>query len=747
MTTRLLLVVVVAVVVAGPAVAHARVVVLGFDGADPLLIEEYRRRGLMPHFDRLAREGTYRLLVPSNPAQTPVSWAAFSTGMNPGRTGIFDFLQREPGRYEPDLALVTVGRRKFLFGAGNGVATSLLAGVLAGLLAAGAARACRAGRRRCVALGAAVLVLSAAALAPLFGELLPVEVPAAENNRRGQPFWTLAAEAGYDITVHHVPVTFPAEVLPAGSTLLSGLGVPDIRGRVGTPSFYTSDPAFDPGDNQFSLELVRLPVRRGAVETSIVGPYNYPFHVYVLDRRRKLWQEEEVPAAEIRRREQVLGDELTAAGHPRRIDLPLRLNVHDDRLEWEVSGQQGTLRPGEWSEWVVLDFPLNWLVDRLQPLRGMARFKLIALETEVELYLSPVNFHVSSHPVPYSSPPGWAEELARHVGLFKTLGWAIDTWSYPSGVGGIDLFLEDMWFTVDKAEAILEHALADPDVDMVVHVFEFTDRAGHMLWHELDRGHPLFRPELEPRYQRAMEDVYRRMDAIIGRTASTLAPDDLFVVLSDHGFASFRRQINVNTWLHQHGYLVLKKRPGRRNLEQLFDADVSGVSVFSGIDWSRTRAWAMGLGSIYVNLVGREQHGIVMPGREYDELVEEIADGLEAAVDPATGERPVARVYHRDELYHGYDPDRVPDLRLTNHRNYRISWQDTLGGLSTAVFEDNERLWSGDHCTIDPAEIRGILLVNRTVDEQHPTIYDLAPSILRELRVSPGEDLDGHALW
>ncbi len=732
---------------ADPPPPVPRVVILGFDGADPGLVARYRREGRLPNLDALAAAGTYSPLTPTNPPQTPVSWASFATGLNPGRTEIFDFLQRRDGSYTPDLALVTPGRRPFLAGARNGLLLGALAGAGSGLLLAAGLGLARVRCRWCLLAGAAAAAVVGLGTGGPLGRLLPEELPDATNNRKGTPFWTIAARSGLRVTVTHMPVTFPAEKLPPGSWMLSGLGVPDMRGRVGTPSFYTSDPGFDPGDNQFSLELLRLPARRGAIETHVVGPFNLPFHDYVLQRERERGRREKLPADERRRREGALVAALARAGVEKRLDLPLRLDVDDAKLCWQLSGQSGCLTPGQWSDWVVLDFPLNWLVDTVQPLRGMVRFKLVALEPEVQLYMMPINFHPSCHPVAYSWPPEWAEKLSDSVGLFKTIGWSTDTWSQPSGVGGIDLFLEDMNATVDASEKILFRTLAEDPPDILAHYFEFPDRAGHMLWHELDPGHPLHDPALAARYEEAMRETYARMDAIIGRVRARLDPRTLILVASDHGFSSFRRQINYNTWLYQHGFLGLKGQTGTRDLQQLFDKDVTGVDVFSGIDWSRTRAWAMGLGSIYLNVAGREAQGIVMPGDDYERTIAAIRDGLEREVDPATGERPVFKVYRREEIYRGFDARKVPDLRPANKLNYRVSWQDTLGGLSTSVFEDNLRYWTGDHCSLEPSLVPGILLVNRRLLTAAPAIEDVAPSILAELGLPPDETLDGRIIW
>ncbi len=725
-----------------------QIVVLGFDGADPGLVQQYMDEGLLPNLKALKEEGTFSPLMPTNPPQTPVSWSSFATGLNPGRTEIFDFLYRVFGTYTPDFALATASKEIFLFGEKSGLIFAGILGIVLGLLILGVLRLVLGKWPVAAAAGAVVLLGVTFGLAGPIGALLPVETPVATNNRQGKPFWTSAAESGKKVKVVRVPVTFPAEQLPEGSKMISGLGVPDMRRRVGTPTFFTSDPNFTAGKNQFSLELTPLAARRGAVETRLIGPFNYPFHVYVLERERARWKAEGLSSADRKAREKELVARLNDADQPRQMTVPVRLDISDDSLRWELSGQSGELKVGDWSDWVDVDFPINWLIDSLRPLRGMGRFRLVALEPEVQLYFSPLNFHSGCRPpVDFSWPPEWAQEITAELGPFKTLGWAIDTWSYPSGVGGIDLFIEDLKFTVDAYAKIMERGLKDPDLDMFVQIFYFTDRAGHMFWHELDEGHPLYDPEKAAYYQKAMRDVYQKMDELVGRARELVDPDAIFLVVSDHGFSSFRRQININTWLYENGYLALSGRTGTRNLEQLFDRHVTGVTVYSGIDWSRTKAWAMGLGAVYVNVVGREPQGIVMPGEEYDALVRELKEGLEGAVDEATGLHPVYKVYTRDEMYGEYNEEKIADLRVANRRNYRVSWQDTLGGLSTEVFEDNDRTWSGDHCSLQPSEVKGIFFMNRKIQVDDPAILDIAPSILSTLGLEPEERLDGRVIW
>jgi predicted AlkP superfamily phosphohydrolase/phosphomutase len=289
----------------------------------------------------------------------------------------------------------------------------------------------------------------------------------------------------------------------------------------------------------------------------------------------------------------------------------------------------------------------------------------------------------------------------------------------------------------------MEQLLADDTADLYVQIFYFTDRIGHLFWRHLDSGHPLHDPVAAAKWAPKMLEAYKRMDAMVGRARDLAGPNAVFLVCSDHGFSSFRRGVNYNTWLVRNGLMTLKGQTSDpATLEKLFDTK----DLFANVDWSRTKAYAMGLGSIYVNLVGREREGSVMPGPEYAEVVRQIKEGLESLVDPVTGERPVARVWTRDEMYTGYDPNTIPDLRAANALNYRVSWQTSLGGVPPELVEDNLKPWSGDHCSTDPSLVKGILFCNRKINRPDPSMVDLMPTVLKALGVDVPADVDGKPL-
>jgi predicted AlkP superfamily phosphohydrolase/phosphomutase len=220
----------------------------------------------------------------------------------------------------------------------------------------------------------------------------------------------------------------------------------------------------------------------------------------------------------------------------------------------------------------------------------------------------------------------------------------------------------------------------------------------------------------------------------------TLSPGDTLIVLSDHGFSTWRRSFHINTWLAREGYIGLSGGTGQvETLENLFDRG----QFWPNVDWRRSRAYHLGLGGLYVNLAGRESSGIVAPGEEYERLRRELAARLEAVVDPETGLHPVSRVFLREEVYRSFDPQLIPDLIVTTSEGYRLSWQSALGGMPDRLFEDNTRVWSGDHCTLDPDVVPGVLFSSLPLRRKQLAMIDVCPTLLKLLDVPPPEALTG----
>jgi predicted AlkP superfamily phosphohydrolase/phosphomutase len=686
-----------------------RVIVVGFDGADAGYTEKWMNEGKLPNLARLRAEGTFRPLLPTTPAQTPVSWSTFSTGIDPGRTGIFDFLRRDPATYLPVFAAFSEGSEPFLLGENNRWAAAAVAALF---VFAGVALLLRLKFRWATAFLVALIPAAGAAYAAaVWAESnLPKTLPTVVNHRQGIPMWDVAAEAGFKTSVLHIPVTFPATDLDDGH-MLSGLGVPDVSGRIGKPFYFTSELDLQAAaSNEFSIEIVQLEDNRGVITAPIVGPPN------------KLFEE------------------------PKYIQTEMTLTVAEDRqsLQIEVGNQKFTMRPGQWSDWVEFTFPFNSLIK----VSGVSRFHLLQVQPEIKLYLSPVNFDPRHLPPGFriSTPVKWAPQLAEQHGLYKTIGWAIDTWAISAGFATEQMFWDDMVWTVEQYRKIYRQQLEEGDDDLYIHQFEFTDRVAHVFWRAIDPLHPAYDSQLAAKWGGSIEKSYVLMDQIVGEAMQAAEKSGS---PADHHVRPWVRQLPQSGELQHlagaerlHG-AASGVQAGERNLELLFDQG----QFWENVDWSKTRAYAMGLGELYVNLRGREAQGIVAPGAEYDALKLELKTKLEAMVDPETGERPVSRVISREQAYRAFDPNVMPDLFITNTDGYRVSWQTSLGGVQKDLIEPNNTPWSGDHCSLDPELVKGIFFVNRKLTtDRAPYIADIYPTVLAALGLKAPYELDGVAL-
>jgi len=366
----------------------------------------------------------------------------------------------------------------------------------------------------------------------------------------------------------------------------------------------------------------------------------------------------------------------------------------------------------------------------------------------VRLYLSPIQFDPTSLPpiVDITTPPSYVKHLTDRFGLFKTIGWAIDSWSLKAGTIDEQLFLEDVKLTREKEEEMLYGLLQESDQwDVMVHYFEFTDRVQHMMWRLFDPQHPMYDAQKAAKWGNAIPQAYVEMDNIVGEVMKRMPAGTTLMVVSDHGFAPFRWETNYNTWLAQNGFMTLTGQGEAKNLEDLFDQG----NFFTNVDWSKSKAYAVGLGNIYINLQGREAKGIVKPGAEYEAVRQAIIKGLQDYVDPKTGLHPVAHVFTREEAHHGvFDPALIPDLIPSNSYGYRVGWQDTLGGFAKEFVQENHDYWSADHCSVYPPLVNGILFSSSKLvtGPRQPYIADIFPTVVQSYGITPPADLDGQSL-
>jgi len=693
-----------------------RVVILGFDGLDHGLMTRWLREGHLPNLARLAAEGTFAPLATTSPAESPVAWAAFSICANPGKTGIFDFLTKPEGSYYPTIGLAHEERVPFHPETWLRAGLPAAAGLLVGAAAFGAQKAFRVRSRRALlaAVPAGALVAAGGLTAGL--ALVPRELPTPVCDRLGTGFWTVAGQAGVPSVILQAPVCFPAEEVPNGR-LLSGLGVPDIRKTWGTSTLYDSR-ATGETDTEMGGKLVGVTLENGVANTTVLGPPNF-------------MRSDERPVA---------------------LSLRLEADRKARRVTIRVGGRSQTVGERRWSDFFEMPFRLNPLVKVV----GLGRFYVVECGQRLRVYLSQISIHPEHVPphVNLSQPHGFAADLARRIGPYKTLGWAIDTWALNAGFLDEEAFLEDLYAVMGQREAMLQSELKRTDWQLLFMLFQATDRVQHMFWRLLDQRHPMYDAGLAERYGNAILKTYQEADAIVGRVRSQLGPDDVLMVISDHGFASFAKAVNVNTLLARKGLLALKDtRDVRdRRLEDLFGQG----EFWPNVDWSKTEAFALGLSQVYLNTTWREPSGIVHPGRDYRRTRDRVAAALTDLTDPETGRRVVHSVIVPEEAYHGEGMDRAADLVVCLNRGYRISWQTALGGIPPKVIEPNLARWSGDHCSVAAPLVPGVLFANRRLpvfDAEAQSrrapgahLIDIGVTALDLLGVPADDEMDGRSL-
>lgn len=680
-----------------------RVIVLGFDGADPARIEGWRREGVLPGLQSLAADGCLMPLKTTNPAESPVAWSTMITGMNPGRTGIYDFLRREPTAegVRAELALTEVARRTFLLGG----PLRWIAGLLTTLALAGAVFALRRRRARGRAAAAAAAVfLAGSIVTAVLACAVPAELPALRNLRGGEPFWKTADRAGIRSTVLFAPCDFPATPLRNGQCL-SGLGVPDAAGTFGLWALYTNE-TLNRRATETGGRLVHVPwPQSGGASFPVEGPRD-PFAEGRTDARL---------AADVR----------------------LEADAEGPGAVLSSGGHRTGIAAGGWSG----DVPLRFSAGLLPSVRAVARFRALDLGARLRLYLDPPFLDPRDPPrvVPLSEPPEFVSELAARHGVFETTGWACATSALKDGAIDEATFLEDAWRVFAEQESVVMGTLARGGFGVFFAVFSLLDRVQHMLERHADPEHPAHDPAEAAARAGEIRRAYEAMDRVVARVLREhVRENDLLIVLSDHGSAPFRHAVSLNAFLAEQGYLVLARPAGPRDLRRhLGDAD-----LLAEADLPRTRAHAFGLGQIWLHRRDRDPHGIVGEA-ERPALLAEIRDRLLSLRHEG---RPVVRsATPGGTLYPHGDLLRIPDLVVGFERGFRVSWQCCLGGSAEPLLAPNLSSWSGDHCSVDPDLVPGFIGANRPL-RASAAIEDVAPTILAHLGVAPPADVDGTSL-
>ncbi len=629
--------------VAIPAFAAGRVIILGFDGVEPTIVQTMLDAGELPALDALRKQGVFVPLGSSNPPQSPTAWSSFATCKNPGAHGVYDFLRRDPKTYLPAVGFGSPEPPAF---APDGSVT---------------------------------------------------KAPAFRSVRKGKSFWGVANEQGAKVKILTVPFAFPAEDLE-DSCMLCGLGVPDLRGTQST-FFLMSD----------EVQALDLPPLAGGARV----PLSFA-----------------AEKASVR---------IPALRHPQTrqfVDAPVTITVDRNAKSAEITipGKTIALKEGEWSEWLEWSFAVTPMFEA----KAISRIQLLECGAQVRLYMTCLQLDPRNQYIRFTTPPEYGSDLVKRYGLFTTIGWDHDTHALRQGALTEDLFLDDVNRLSSWRAALTLDELDRGNLDLLVSAWTGPDRVSHLFWRFRDPKHPLYTAEGAAKYGRAVEDTYIHMDRIVGDVAKKLGPDDLLMVMSDHGFHGFRMGFNVNTWLIRNGYLAVEGQPDPKTASNPKD-------FLQGYDWTKTRAYSLGLGSVFLNLEGREGKGTVAPA-EAAGLIAEIRSKLLEVVDPSTGEKIFQAIYTRDE-FHGEAAGDAPDIQLGYADGYQSTKDSAKGAAPKELLEPNDDKWSGEHAASDIASTPGILFVNRPIAVKDPRLEDLGVTALAYLGKAVPKDFEGRNLF
>ncbi|MEE8378213.1 MAG: alkaline phosphatase family protein [Candidatus Aminicenantaceae bacterium] len=520
---------------------------------------------------------------------------------------------------------------------------------------------------------------------------IPLSKPEIRGMRKSVPFWKILGENGVFSTILRIPITFPPEKFRGH--LLSGMCAPDLKGSQGTFFFYTEDS--EKLKKREGGENIHVTQQNNVIRTYLSGPENT-----MLKKTEEL-----------------------------RLPLVITIDKEKNQVQIEVSGQQINLKFRTFSDWIKVTFRPGLGIK----VRAICRFYVSQIHPIFEMYVTPLNIDPEKPALPISHPYVYSVYLSKLLGSFVTLGEANDTWALNENVLSEEAFLELSYANHREWEEMLFNALDKTKKGTVISWFETTDSLQHMFYRYLDEKHPALKTGQAKMSANVIEELYIKMDDLIGKVIAKLGKKSCLIVMSDHGIKSFRRGVNINSWLYINGYLSLKE--GKKDSDEWF----------KDVDWSGTKAYGLGLGGIYINQKGRESKGIVNPGEETQALKKEIIQKLSELKDGDNGQKTINKIFDRDELPQGPYLDNCPDFIVGYGEGYRVSWDSVKGKVHSTIIEDNTKAWSGDHC-IDPRIVPGVFFSTHKIATSTPSIVDIAPTVLELFGIAPPIYMDGKSL-
>jgi len=469
--------------------------------------------------------------------------------------------------------------------------------------------------------------------------IIPIGKPIIRLLRKSHPFWNVLGKQGVFSTILRVPITFPPEKF--NGLLLSGMCVPDLKGTQGSFVFYTTADGKD--SKHTGGERIQIQRQENKINAFLSGPPN-----------------------------PVIKDH-------KELKIPFTITFEENKILLQINNHKIELKEAQYSDWIELTFKTGLGIK----VSGICRFLVTKTNPDFELYVTPININPEKAALPVSFPNNYATYLSKYQGSFATLGLAEDTWALNERVIDEKAFLKQCYDHHEERETMFFNALDKTEKGLCVCVFDTTDRIQHMFLRFLDPEHPAI-IGYNGEYKNVIEDLYKKMDDLVGRVMKKIDDKTVLMVMSDHGFKQFKRGLNLNTWLHQNGYLFL---------------------------------------------------------REEQELIEKLT-GLKDEEKKLTA---INEVFDSSKVYSGPYQNNALDLIVGYNEGYRASWNSVTGKIDKTVFSDNTKSWGGDHC-LDPRLVPGVFFSNNEINSEKPGIIDIAPTVLKLFGIKAPGYIDGVSL-
>lgn len=525
---------------------------------------------------------------------------------------------------------------------------------------------------------------------------IPIESAKVELMRKGPVFWNVLEDHGVSSSLYKIPAAFP--IVEKGDTtkIMSGMGTPDVLGSYGTFNYFSEVDV--PGSKGFTGgKVFKLNPVDHVAKATLPGPRND------------------------------LVDDVKNS----EIDFTINRDPWEKTVRIDLQDQQLVLKQGEWSEWVPLKFEL---LPMFVSVSGMVRIYVQEVHPYLKIYMTPVNVDPANPAIPICNPDSYSKDLTEAIGRFYTQGFPEDTKALSNGIFTDEEFWEQAKLVLDERLKSFHHQFDSFKDGFFFYYFSSIDQCTHMLWRNMHPGHPLYDPKASEKVKKALLYLYKKMDKVLQTTLAKVDNKTRLMIMSDHGFATFEREFNVSTWLVENGFTAMRN-PDK--MEQ--------CKLYNMVDWANTKAYAMGLNGIYLNLQDREKQGSLSP-YEAAEVKRQIITKLNQVKDPVTGKRVIAQAYDSAEIYDGPFLKLAPDIIIGYAEGYRISDEAALGTFPGEVVRDRTNKWSADHC-MDSAIVPGIILSNTEVKKKDPALWDLAPTILDAFGLEVPKEMDGKPIF